>query len=196
MKQLPKSWLGLVLLPLLGGCVYDPYSHQWVPCCAYGYGYGYNYPPPYYPAGPYGYPNSASGYPNGAPGYAYGGPTPESQQGYPSAYPYGAPAPGQQQENPPAYAYGAGAQGPQQGYPPGPASAAPGNGGGLAQRFAVANVTHDGRLTREQAERGMPFVARNFDGIDLDHKGYVTLPEIRAFAAQRRAGGGQPGPEE
>ena len=143
--KLPRSWLGLALVLLLGGCVYDPYSHQWVPCCAYGYGYGYRYPypSPYYGPGPYGYP--------------YG----------PSGYPYGAPAPG-----------------PQPGYP----SAAPANGG-LAQRFAAANVTHDGQLTREQAERGMPFVAGNFDAIDIDHKGYVTLPEIRAFAAQQRASG-------
>ena len=64
-----------------------------------------------------------------------------------------------------------------------------GGGGGLAQRFATANVTHDGRLTREQAETGMPRVARNFDSIDIEHKGYVTLPEIRAFAAERRAAG-------
>lgn len=163
-KQLPRSWLGLVLVLLLGGCVYDPYSHQWVPCCAYGYGYGYGYgyPPPYYGPGPY-------GYSNGAPGYPYGGPT-EPQQGYQSPYPYGAPAP-------------------QQGYPPPPASAEPAAGGGLAQRFAAANVTHDGRLTREQAERGMPFVARNFDAIDIDHKGYVTLPEIRGFASQSGAAG-------
>ena len=151
MKQLPKSWWGLVLLLMLGGCMYDPYTGGWVPCCNYGYGYGYGYPPPYYAPGPYGYP--------------YGGPPPEGQQ-----------------------------PGAEQGYPTAPTSAAPANGGGLAQRFAAANVTHDGRLTREQAERGMPLVARNFDAIDMDQKGYVTLPEIRAFAAQRRAaGGGQPG---
>ena len=28
----------------------------------------------------------------------------------------------------------------------------------------------------------MPMVARNFEAIDVEHKGYVTLPEIRAFA--------------
>ena len=149
--KLPRGWLGLALILLLGGCVYDPYSQQWVPCCAYGYGYGYSYPypPPYYGPGPYGYP--------------YGPPGP--QPGYGSAYPYGAP-------------------GPQQGYPGAAASASPADGG-LAQQFAAANVTHDGELTREQAERGMPMVARDFDAIDIDHKGYVTLPEIRAFAAQQ-----------
>jgi len=101
-------------------------------------------------------------------GYGYGYRYPPPYYG-PYGYPYGAPGPGQQQ-----------------GYPSAPASA---NGGGLAQRFAAANVTHDGRLTREQAERSMPFVARDFDAIDFDQKGYVTLPEIRAFAAQQGAAG-------
>ena len=125
---------------LLAGCVYDPYSGTWVPCCNY-YGYPYyrypyyRYPPPYYP---YGYP----------PGPYM---TPPSTQ--PGAY-----------------------------RPQGDA---------VAQRFAAANVTHDGRLTREQAATGMPLVAQNFDAIDFDHKGYVTLPEVRAFAAQR-ADAGQP----
>ena len=59
-------------------------------------------------------------------------------------------------------------------------------------RFAAANVTNDGRLTREQAEAAMPLVAQNFEAIDVGGKGYVTLPEIRAFMAQRRAAGGQP----
>ena len=150
---------------VLGGCVYDPYTGTYVPCCnyygyPYGNGYGYGYPRSYYyrPA-PYGYPQG--GYQQGP----YNGP----QQG-----PYGAPPPGQP---------GAGGPPPQPG-----ASAQPTNGGGLAQRFAAANVTHDGRLTRTQAIGAMPMVARNFDAIDLDHKGFVTLPEIRGFAAERRAG--------
>ena len=38
---------------LLAGCVYDPYTATWRPCCNY-YGYPYyRYPPSYYP---YGYP--------------------------------------------------------------------------------------------------------------------------------------------
>lgn len=146
---------------VLGGCVYDPYTGTYVPCCNYyGYPYGYAYPRPYYyrPA-PYAYPQG--GYPQ-AP---YGG----QQQG-----PYGAPPPGQP---------GAGRPPP----PPG-ASAYPSSDRGLAQRFAAANVTHDGRLTRDQAATGMPVVARNFDTIDVDHRGFVTLPEIRAFAAELRAG--------
>jgi hypothetical protein len=74
------------------------------------------------------------------------------------------------------------------------AAAYPAQDSPLARRFAAANVTNDGRLTREQAEAGMPPVAQSFDAIDRDGKGYVTLPEVQAFMAQRRAaGGGQPG---
>jgi hypothetical protein len=148
----------------LCGCVYDPYTGSYAPCCSYygnpyGYGYPYGYggyrPPSY---GPYGYP-----------------------QGYPQGYqpsPYGAPPPGQPGApalRPP----------PPQGVPG--ASAYPAQGGNLAERFSTANVTHDGRLTREQAAAGMPMVARNFDTIDVEHKGYVTLPEIRIFALEQRS---------
>ena len=53
-------------------------------------------------------------------------------------------------------------------------------------------MTNDGHLTRQQAADAMPLVAQNFDAIDRDGKGYVTLSEIEAFLAQRRAAGGQP----
>jgi hypothetical protein len=59
----------------------------------------------------------------------------------------------------------------------------------LQTRFATANTTHDGKLTRDQAASGMPRVAQHFDEIDTQKKGYVTLPQIEAFlrahAAQR-----------
>jgi hypothetical protein len=154
---------------LLAGCVYDPYTGTLQPCCGpYGYGYGYGYQ---YPPYPYGYPGP------------YGGPGGYQQ---PGAYP------GQ----PDAYQYQQGAyQGPQgayqgpQGAPPNAAQADP-----LASDFAAANVRRDGRLTREQASQRMPWVADNFDAIDLDRKGYVTLPEVRTFVERQRAAGGQVGP--
>ena len=49
----------------------------------------------------------------------------------------------------------------------------------LEQRFKAANKTNDGKLTLEQAKAGMPRVAKNFDKIDVDHKGYVTLDQIK-----------------
>ncbi len=58
----------------------------------------------------------------------------------------------------------------------------------LLDKFEAANTTHDGHLTLAQAQAGeMPMVARNFGAIDADHKGYITLEDIRAFRQARRA---------
>ena len=131
---------------LLAGCVYDPYTGTYAPCCNY-----YSYPYYRYPYYPYGYPGPYMTPPPAQPG-TY------PSQPYPSAPP---PRPG--------------------------ATANPQGGGALAQRFDAANVTHDGRLTRDQAASGMPMVARHFDEIDVDGKGYVTLSEVRTFAMMHRA---------
>jgi hypothetical protein len=70
--------------------------------------------------------------------------------------------------------------------PPPPEAAAPAHA--MRDRFAAANTTHDGRLTRDQAEAGgLKMVAKNFDAIDVNHRGYVTLQDIRAYAQARRA---------
>ncbi len=61
------------LAALLGGCVYDPYTGGYYPCCSYG-NPAYRYPPAYYPP-PQGYPSGpppAQGYPSG----------PQPAQGY------------------------------------------------------------------------------------------------------------------
>ena len=79
----------------------------------------------------------------------------------------------------------------------------PGQGGARMnprQRFEMANITHDGRLTRDQAQQARWMnVARHFDDIDLDHKGYVTLQDLREWSRARRAArqqgqGGPPAP--
>ena len=57
---------------------------------------------------------------------------------------------------------------------------------GLRARFQAANVTHDGRLTPEQAMMGMPGVARHFAEIDRDNRGFVTMQQIRAWRRARR----------
>ncbi|WP_322042015.1 EF-hand domain-containing protein [Paraburkholderia sp. J67] len=59
----------------------------------------------------------------------------------------------------------------------------------LQTRFAQANTTHDGKLTREQAQAGMPRVAQHFDAIDTQHAGYVTLAQIEDFMRQQAAAG-------
>ena len=56
------------------------------------------------------------------------------------------------------------------------------------QRFEEANTTHDGKLTLEQAQAAkMTRVAKNFDAIDTEHKGYVTPAEIKAYNKAQRA---------
>jgi hypothetical protein len=57
----------------------------------------------------------------------------------------------------------------------------------LQSRFANANATHDGKLTKEQAAAGMPMVAKHFDEIDTQKAGYITLPQIEAFMQERGA---------
>ncbi len=57
----------------------------------------------------------------------------------------------------------------------------------LEARFASANTSRDGKLTREQAAAGMPMVAQHFDEIDAQKLGYVTLPQIESFVKQRTA---------
>ncbi|MFM0238698.1 EF-hand domain-containing protein [Paraburkholderia phytofirmans] len=57
----------------------------------------------------------------------------------------------------------------------------------LQSRFANANTTHDGKLTKDQAAAGMPMVAKHFDEIDTQKAGYITLPQIEAFMQERGA---------
>lgn len=48
------------------------------------------------------------------------------------------------------------------------------------QRFKKADANRDGRLTREEAQKGMPAVARRFDAVDADRDGVVTMEELLA----------------
>ncbi len=54
-------------------------------------------------------------------------------------------------------------------------------------RFAGANLAHDGHLTRAEAKGGYATIARHFDDIDVDRKGYVTENDIRAWRVMRKA---------
>jgi hypothetical protein len=56
----------------------------------------------------------------------------------------------------------------------------------LQERFAAANTTRDGKLTKQQAASGMPRVAQHFDEIDTQKVGYVTLPQIEQFMMTQR----------
>jgi hypothetical protein len=51
----------------------------------------------------------------------------------------------------------------------------------LMTRFHQADVNGDGKLTPEEAQKGMPRVYQHFSEIDTDHKGYVTVQQIAAY---------------
>lgn len=57
----------------------------------------------------------------------------------------------------------------------------------LSERFAAADQDHDGRLTKAEAQGGMPFVARNFEQIDRAGKGRLSQDEITAWIAAKAA---------
>jgi hypothetical protein len=55
------------------------------------------------------------------------------------------------------------------------------------QRFAQANLAHDGHLTAQEASGGFPSVARHFQEIDADKKGFVTEEDITNWHKLQRA---------
>jgi hypothetical protein len=57
----------------------------------------------------------------------------------------------------------------------------------MPEHFEQANTTHDGHLTLDQAQTGYKSVARHFDAIDQDKKGYITEDDIRAYNKAQRA---------
>ncbi len=58
---------------------------------------------------------------------------------------------------------------------------------GVEARFASANTTHDGHLTKDQVERSdWTRVARHFDEIDTANRGWISVEEIHAFNRMHR----------
>jgi len=55
----------------------------------------------------------------------------------------------------------------------------------FAEKFAAADTNHDGKLSREEAEAGMPEVYKNFDKIDTKKKGEITQKQIGAYFAAK-----------
>lgn len=79
-------------------------------------------------------------------------------------------------------------------YPPPPGAAPAARS--FVDEFKEANTSHDGRLTLQQAEAAAPniphmaLVVRRFAAVDVQHKGYITLQDIRAYRHQQRAASG------
>ncbi|WP_454766972.1 calcium-binding protein [Cupriavidus campinensis] len=61
----------------------------------------------------------------------------------------------------------------------------------FAEKFKAADTDHDGKLTRDEAQAGMPEVYKQFDQIDVKKAGAVTQRQIGAYfaakAKQRKA---------
>lgn len=55
----------------------------------------------------------------------------------------------------------------------------------IEERFKAADKNGDGKLTLEEAKAGMPRVATNFERLDTDKRGYITLEQIKKGAASR-----------
>ena len=58
------------------------------------------------------------------------------------------------------------------------------------QRFKKADSNGDGKLSKVEAQAGMPRVAKNFDAIDTDKDGFITQAEIAAAMASRQGSKG------
>ncbi|SOY59448.1 EF-hand domain-containing protein [Cupriavidus taiwanensis] len=51
----------------------------------------------------------------------------------------------------------------------------------IAERFKAADANHDGKLSRDEAQAGMPQVYENFDKIDVKKSGVVTERQIGSY---------------
>lgn len=56
----------------------------------------------------------------------------------------------------------------------------------LQKRFDAADTNKDGKLTREEAQAKMPKVYKNFDAIDADHTGTISLADIETFLVSKK----------
>jgi hypothetical protein len=72
--------------------------------------------------------------------------------------------------------------------PAGGQMAPPGGKMRFKDRFEAANTTHDGKLTLDQAKAAhMGMMVKNFDAIDADKKGYITLQDVRTWHEAKKA---------
>jgi len=71
---------------------------------------------------------------------------------------------------------------------PGTAAGA-GHRGAFMERLKAADTDGNGMLSKQEAA-SLPHIAQNFDAIDANHDGQVTLDELHAFMKARHAQAG------
>jgi Ca2+-binding EF-hand superfamily protein len=54
------------------------------------------------------------------------------------------------------------------------------------ERFAAADTNHDGQLSQDEANQGMPRLAAHFAEIDTNKDGQLSVDEIMTYIQQRR----------
>lgn len=62
-------------------------------------------------------------------------------------------------------------------------------GAAMVERLKAADTNADGMISRDEAQLAMPRLYENFDAIDADKNGLVTLQEMQAARHAHRAGG-------
>ena len=67
-------------------------------------------------------------------------------------------------------------------------AAAAGKNARLAEQFRRADADGNGWLSRAEAERAAPLLAKQFDAIDVNRDGQISPEEIRAFRRAGRSG--------
>ena len=65
----------------------------------------------------------------------------------------------------------------------------------MSERFSKADADGNGALSRLEAEKSMPGLAREFDAIDANRDGHATPREIMAWRTQKRREACGAGPE-
>jgi Ca2+-binding EF-hand superfamily protein len=64
------------------------------------------------------------------------------------------------------------------------------------ERFSKADADGNGALSRPEAEKSMPGVARRFDALDANRDGHVTQDEIKTWRMQKRREACKSAPEQ
>ena len=60
-------------------------------------------------------------------------------------------------------------------------------GAKMREKFDAADTDHDGLISRDEAAKGLPHIAKHFDAIDANHDGKLSMQELTQFVRNRHA---------